>query len=333
MEFGNPILNISIFLVFVVVTLVVVIRVSKQNTTAADFYHGGRAFYRPAERHRHRRRLSLRRVVPRHRRRCRAVRLRRPAVLRRLPGGLAGGAAAGRGAAAQHRQVHDGGRAELPHAAAPRAHRRRDLDPRRHLLLPAGPDGRCRSAGVPADRDRGPCGPVDRDRRGGRGDDPVRHDRRDEGHHLGADHQGRPADHRRRRLHRLDPRPERLQPLRGHRPGGGLPPRRHHDPRADAPVRHLRNHEAGLRLPRDRARVRRSGPAARADALLHRALGQGGPPLGGVGDRPHRLLLPVHPGARLRRRVHGGRRRDRHAARRLELRRTGPGLCASAARC
>ncbi|MGO1284450.1 MAG: sodium:solute symporter family transporter, partial [Brachybacterium sp.] len=44
MEFGNPILNISIFLVFVVVTLVVVIRVSKQNTTAADFYHGGRAF-------------------------------------------------------------------------------------------------------------------------------------------------------------------------------------------------------------------------------------------------------------------------------------------------
>jgi len=44
MDFGNPVLNIAIFLAFVVITLVVVIRVSRQNTSAADFYHGGRSF-------------------------------------------------------------------------------------------------------------------------------------------------------------------------------------------------------------------------------------------------------------------------------------------------
>jgi cation/acetate symporter len=44
MDVGNPFLNIAIFLAFVVVTLVIVIRVSKQNTTVGDFYHGGRSF-------------------------------------------------------------------------------------------------------------------------------------------------------------------------------------------------------------------------------------------------------------------------------------------------
>jgi len=43
-QVGNITLNISIFLVFVLVTLAIVIRVSKQNTTAADYYAGGRAF-------------------------------------------------------------------------------------------------------------------------------------------------------------------------------------------------------------------------------------------------------------------------------------------------
>ncbi len=42
------------------------------------------------------------------------------------------------------------------------------------------------------------------------------------------------------------------------------------------------------------ARHRR--PAARADALLHRAHGQGGPQVGGVGHLADRHLLPVHPG-------------------------------------
>jgi cation/acetate symporter len=41
---GNTTLNIGIFVIFVVVTLGIVIKVSKQNTTAADYYAGGRAF-------------------------------------------------------------------------------------------------------------------------------------------------------------------------------------------------------------------------------------------------------------------------------------------------
>ncbi len=44
---GNPAANIAIFAVFVVVTLVVVIRVSHNNKTAAEFFTGGRAFSGP----------------------------------------------------------------------------------------------------------------------------------------------------------------------------------------------------------------------------------------------------------------------------------------------
>ncbi|MDO4919577.1 cation acetate symporter [Kocuria sp.] len=41
---GNPAINISIFLGFVLVTLVVVIRASASTSTAADYYAGGRSF-------------------------------------------------------------------------------------------------------------------------------------------------------------------------------------------------------------------------------------------------------------------------------------------------
>ncbi|EFC84164.1 cation acetate symporter [Parafrankia sp. EUN1f] len=41
---GKPAVNITIFALFVVITLVIVIRVSRGNRTAADFYAGGRAF-------------------------------------------------------------------------------------------------------------------------------------------------------------------------------------------------------------------------------------------------------------------------------------------------
>lgn len=44
MNVGNHLLNISIFAVFVVVTLVIVLRVSRGGRSAADFYAGGRAF-------------------------------------------------------------------------------------------------------------------------------------------------------------------------------------------------------------------------------------------------------------------------------------------------
>jgi len=41
---GNPIVNIAIFVAFVGVTLVIVLRASKNNKTAADYYAGGRSF-------------------------------------------------------------------------------------------------------------------------------------------------------------------------------------------------------------------------------------------------------------------------------------------------
>jgi cation/acetate symporter len=41
---NNPILNISIFGAFVLVTMIIVIRASKTNKSAADFYAGGRSF-------------------------------------------------------------------------------------------------------------------------------------------------------------------------------------------------------------------------------------------------------------------------------------------------
>ena len=44
---GNPTVNIAIFVVFVLITLGIVIRASRNNKSAADFYAGGRAFTGP----------------------------------------------------------------------------------------------------------------------------------------------------------------------------------------------------------------------------------------------------------------------------------------------
>ncbi|QEE61890.1 cation acetate symporter [Salinibacterium sp. dk2585] len=46
-EIGDPILNISIFGAFVLVTLVIVLRASRNNKTAADYYAAGRSFTGP----------------------------------------------------------------------------------------------------------------------------------------------------------------------------------------------------------------------------------------------------------------------------------------------
>ena len=43
-EVGSPALNISIFGVFVLITLAIVIRASRNNRSAAEYYAGGRAF-------------------------------------------------------------------------------------------------------------------------------------------------------------------------------------------------------------------------------------------------------------------------------------------------
>src|ERR687894_730865 len=44
---GNPLLNIGIFAAFVAVTLFIVIRASRNNKTAADYYAAGRSFTGP----------------------------------------------------------------------------------------------------------------------------------------------------------------------------------------------------------------------------------------------------------------------------------------------
>ncbi len=41
---GEPWINMAIFAAFVLVTMVVVLRASKNNKTAADYYAGGRSF-------------------------------------------------------------------------------------------------------------------------------------------------------------------------------------------------------------------------------------------------------------------------------------------------
>ena len=41
---GNPLLNISIFGAFVAITLIIVVRASRNNKTAADYYAAGRSF-------------------------------------------------------------------------------------------------------------------------------------------------------------------------------------------------------------------------------------------------------------------------------------------------
>ncbi|MFC5265173.1 cation acetate symporter [Kribbella qitaiheensis] len=46
-EIGNPTVNIAIFALFVVATLAIVIRASRNNRTAADYYAGGRSFTGP----------------------------------------------------------------------------------------------------------------------------------------------------------------------------------------------------------------------------------------------------------------------------------------------
>ena len=193
---GNPVANIAIFALFVVITLFVVIRAGRKKSSAAEFFTGRTRVQRPAERHCDRRRLPFRSELSRHRGRYRRVRLRRIPVLHWIPGGVAGGAALGRRIAAQYREIHHGRRAELPAQAEARAVGRSDFDVDRVAVLSAGSDGRRRRARRAVARYQGTHRP-ERDDRGGRcADDRLRVDRRYAGHHLGADHQGRVADQR-----------------------------------------------------------------------------------------------------------------------------------------
>jgi cation/acetate symporter len=44
---GAPAVNMAIFVFFIAVTLVIVVRVAGNNRTSADYYAGGRAFTGP----------------------------------------------------------------------------------------------------------------------------------------------------------------------------------------------------------------------------------------------------------------------------------------------
>ena len=83
----------------------------------------------------------------------------------------------------------------------------------------------------------------------------------------------------------------------------------------------------GPALARPRAGARHGRPAAHPDPLLHRADGPGRPAQRALGDRHHRHLLPVHPGAGLRRGGPGRRRGDRRPGPGRQHRRAaaGPG--------
>ena len=59
MTIGNPAVNISIFGVFVLITLVITFRASRSNASAADYYAAGRNICGYPERSGHRRRLPL----------------------------------------------------------------------------------------------------------------------------------------------------------------------------------------------------------------------------------------------------------------------------------
>ena len=319
---GNPAANIGIFALFVVVTMIVVIRASKRNATRRGVLHRGSGVLRSAERHRDRGRLSVGGQLPRHRGRDRGVRLRRLPLLHRLPGGVARRAAAGRRIAAQHRQIHDGRRAELPAAAAAGPGGRRDVDADGVAVLPARPDGGRRRFGRLAARRQEPRRSVDRHRRRRRADDRLRPHRRHEGHHVGADHQGGPADRRRGPDDGDRAGQVRPQLLRHPRLGAAGDLECHHRGRRQArragagrPIRRLVHLEDQLDLAGSGAGAGHRGTSARADAVLHRADGQGGPAFGGLGDRADRRVLPVHPRARLRRRG-VGRARPRSSRRR-----------------
>ncbi len=127
----------------------------------ADVRHHRLLLRRPVvqrlpERHGDLRRLHVGGLVPRHLRRDRTVRLRRLPLLDRLPGGVAGRAAAGGRAAAQLGPLHAGRPAGLPDEAASGAYGGRDVHGRGVDLLPAGADGRRRLARRPAPRRREP---------------------------------------------------------------------------------------------------------------------------------------------------------------------------------
>ena len=199
------------FGIFVVFTLFITKWAASQDQVRGRLLHRRRRHHRLPERPGDCRRLHVGRILPGYFGGGDGQRLRRPDLLDRLPGRLAGHHLPDGRAAAQPGQVHLCRRGGLPLQADSGAHLRGLGHAGRRGLLPDRADGRCR----PADQAAVRPGVLDRGGHRRRADDGLRAVRRHDRHHLGADHQGLPAA-RRRDLHgAVGAVALRLQP-RGH---------------------------------------------------------------------------------------------------------------------
>lgn len=252
------------------------------------------------ERFRHRRRLHVRRVLPRYFRGDRPLRLRRHALLGRLPGRLARRAPARGGTRPQLRQVHPRRRGGGPHGGAPGSDRGGDVVRHRLRALPGGPDG---GGGQPRRtvprRDERRRTVLDGHRcRGAHGG--LRVARRHARHHVDPDRQGRTADGGHRGAHRARPGPlprklQRVAQLRRR------PQRvRQGVPLARTALRRKLDGAHRLHQPGAGPGARHGGPSAHPVPLLHRAHGPCGPAVRRLVHRPHRQLLPDDDRARVR---------------------------------
>ena len=246
--------------------------------------------------------------LPRHRRRHRDQRLRRVPLLDRLPRRLARGPAARRRAAAQHRPVHDGRRAVVPAAPAPGPHGRGDLHARRSASSTCWPRwparaawSRCCSAST-ATSGRASSSPSSASIMiiyvlvgGMKGTTWVQIVKAvllivGAGGHDGAGCWASTAS--------------TCPTLLGEAVDEQRPPGEELLEPGPAVRQDRRTTKIDFISLVARARARHRRPAARADALLHRALAPRRPgAVGGVGDLADRHLLPVHAGPRLRRRA------------------------------
>ena len=264
------------------------------------FLHGRRRHHRVPERTGHCRRLHVGGLLPRHFRGRHDGRLRWPHLRPGLHGRLAHSHFPAGRTPAQSRQIHlcRRGRLPLPAKAHPAVRRLRHAG--HHCLLPDCTDGRGRPAHQAAVRARLLDGGGHRRR----ADDGLRTVRWHDGHHLGADHQGRAAavwrefhglhgdETLRFQLRGAVCRCRARQGARGRT--GGRQSRRSRKGRtgADGPRRLHQGSHFRHRL-RHGTDVRYRRPAAHPDALLHRAGREGGPQIGVLGHHLDRLFLPA----------------------------------------
>ena len=164
-----------------------------QDQERGRLLHRRRRHHRLPERPGDRRRLHVGGVLPGHFGGGDGHRLRRPDLLDRLPGRLAGHHLPDGRAAAQPGQVHLRRRGRLPLQPDADPHLRGHRHAGRGGLLPDRADGRR----GPADQAAVRPGVLDRGGHRRRADDGLRAVRRHDRHHLGADHQGLHAAGRR----------------------------------------------------------------------------------------------------------------------------------------